>query len=114
MAAQLSLENGPERRRLRSWTARASNSLPVPVSPSMMTVLSVGLTISTCSSTRRSAGLVPTILDVMESMVGKVERHSPRPRHDIVVFFPATIVLSAVPATGKADLAAPEQSSIEG
>src|SRR5207237_1309501 len=47
------------RRWLRSWMARASSSLPVPVSPRSRTVESVGATISTCWSVRRSAGLSP-------------------------------------------------------
>ena len=41
--------------------ARATSSLPVPVSPSTSTVASVGATISTCPMTRLSAALVPTI-----------------------------------------------------
>ena len=38
-------------RGLRSWMARAISSLPVPVSPWISTVESVGATVSTCFST---------------------------------------------------------------
>ena len=41
--------------------ARATNSLPVPVSPRIKTVASVGATTSTCRCTRRRAALLPTI-----------------------------------------------------
>ena len=37
MAAQLIATNGPARRRLASWTPRASSSLPVPLAPSSRT-----------------------------------------------------------------------------
>ena len=66
-AAQLSRTSGPEARRLRSWIAWANSSLPVPVSPWMMIVLSVRLTVSTCFSARRSAGLAPTIRPKLSS-----------------------------------------------
>ena len=39
MAAQLTLMSGIARCALRSWMARATSSLPVPVSPVMSTVL---------------------------------------------------------------------------
>ena len=61
MAAQLSLTKVRSRRGLRSCRARATSSLPVPVSPRMRTVESVGATVSTCLRTRRSAALSPTI-----------------------------------------------------
>src|SRR5438128_1906251 len=61
IAAQLSFTNVRSRRWLRSWMARASSSLPVPVSPRSRTVESVGATISTCWSVRFSAGLSPTM-----------------------------------------------------
>ena len=51
MAAQFSLTNVRPRRPLRLWMARAISSLPVPVSPWINTVESVGATISTCFST---------------------------------------------------------------
>ncbi len=61
MAAQLTLTIVRSRRALKEWMARAISSLPVPVSPQMSTTESVGATVSTCSSTRRSARLCPTI-----------------------------------------------------
>ena len=39
IAAQLTLMSGMSRCALRSWIARATSSLPVPVSPVMSTVL---------------------------------------------------------------------------
>ena len=39
IAAQFTLTNGTSRSALRSWIARATSSLPVPVSPVMSTVL---------------------------------------------------------------------------
>jgi hypothetical protein len=48
-------------RGLTSWTARAINSLPVPVSPLINTELSVGPTCSTIRSTSCRAGLAPMI-----------------------------------------------------
>ena len=59
-AAQLTLTNGRSRRALRSWIARATSSLPVPVSPRMHTRDSVGATRSTCAMTRCIASLVHT------------------------------------------------------
>ncbi len=43
-AAQFTFTSGRSRRGLRSWIARATSSLPVPVSPSTSTVLSVAAT----------------------------------------------------------------------
>src|SRR5207249_12010382 len=42
IAAQLTATNGPLRRGESSWTVRATNSLPVPLSPAMKSVASVG------------------------------------------------------------------------
>src|SRR6188508_3202747 len=42
IAAQLNATNGAERRSLSSWIWRAINSLPVPVSPMMRAVASLG------------------------------------------------------------------------
>ena len=56
-AAQLSLISGLAARRLWEWIARAISSLPVPVSPVMSTVASVGATRLTLSSTASSAGI---------------------------------------------------------
>ena len=55
MAAQLSLTNVRSRRGLRSCSARAINSFPVPVSPRMSTVEPVAATVSTSFNTRRNA-----------------------------------------------------------
>jgi hypothetical protein len=43
------------------WIARAINSLPVPVSPVIKTVESVGATLATTASTSCKAGDLPTI-----------------------------------------------------
>ena len=60
-AAQLILISGLSRRWLAEWIARAISSLPVPVSPWIKTVASVGATRRTLSSTAVRAGLRPTI-----------------------------------------------------
>src|SRR5229473_6374212 len=46
--------------------ARAISSLPVPVSPKIRTVETVGATFSTCARTRRSGAEEPTISSNME------------------------------------------------
>ena len=51
-AAQFRVTNGPPLRGLRSCSARAINSLPVPVSPRMQTRVSLAATRSTCAITR--------------------------------------------------------------
>ena len=61
MAVQLNLTNGAPRRALSRWISPAISSLPVPVSPRMRIAASVVATVSTSRSTRRSAGLSPTI-----------------------------------------------------
>ena len=61
MAAQFTLTNAREERCDRLWIARAINSLPVPVSPMMRTVESVGATFVTLESTPRNAREAPTI-----------------------------------------------------
>jgi hypothetical protein len=61
IAPQLTLTKGRSRRLLWLWMARATSSLPVPVSPKISTVLSVAATCSTRPSSRRSAGVCPTI-----------------------------------------------------
>src|SRR5207245_8258106 len=48
MAAQLTATNGPLRRGESSCTVRATSSLPVPLSPVMKSVASVGAATSTC------------------------------------------------------------------
>ena len=44
MAAQLTAINGPTERGLELWSARATNSLPVPLSPVINTAAEVGAT----------------------------------------------------------------------
>jgi hypothetical protein len=61
IAAQLSLTNARSLRVLKSWIARAMSSLPVPVSPRIITPESVGETTDTCSRTLIRPRLVPTI-----------------------------------------------------
>ena len=53
-------------RGLSRWMARATSSLPVPVSPRIKTLASVGATTSTCRRTRRRAALLPDhLLEVL-------------------------------------------------
>src|SRR5216683_358992 len=61
MAAQLTVTSARPRRGLSSCTALASSSLPVPVSPSSITVDGVGATRSMSCRTRRIARLSPTM-----------------------------------------------------
>ena len=58
---QSTTTNGPRLRRLASWIARATTSLPVPVSPSMSTLSSVPAIFSSVENTRRMFGDAPTI-----------------------------------------------------
>jgi hypothetical protein len=67
IAAQLTLTKAREARRDLLWTARAINSLPVPVSPVRSTVESVGATLDTRESTVRRAEEVPTTSSNMET-----------------------------------------------
>src|SRR5207302_1232560 len=60
-AAQLILIHGPSRRWLRSCSALAISSLPVPLSPTMRTLASASATDATVSSTRLSVGAEPMI-----------------------------------------------------
>ncbi len=61
MAAQLTLMNGMSRCALRWCTARATSSLPVPVSPVISTVLRVADTSSMRWITSATARLSPTM-----------------------------------------------------
>ena len=61
MAAQLTLTSGIARCALWSWMARATSSLPVPVSPVISTVLRARATRSMAERTSRVARLLPTI-----------------------------------------------------
>ncbi len=57
MAAQLTGTKGPWARGERPWMARAMSSFPVPLSPRMRTVVSVGATRITSSRTCAIGGL---------------------------------------------------------
>ena len=61
IAAQLMATNGPSLRPLFAWSALATSSLPVPLSPVMSTVVSVSATRVTSSHILSIAGLVPRI-----------------------------------------------------
>src|SRR5256884_5702779 len=61
MAAQLTVTKGCDDRADPLWMARATSSFPVPVSPVMRTVESVGATLATRESTACRAGDEPTI-----------------------------------------------------
>ncbi len=60
MAPQLMPTNGLLPRGPALWRARATTSLPVPLSPVMRTGTSVSFTRSMSAYTRRIASLVPT------------------------------------------------------
>jgi hypothetical protein len=68
IAEQSSFTNAWPFRVLRVWRARAINALPVPVSPKISTVESVGATVSTWRSTWRNASLLPD--DFLEVELG--------------------------------------------
>jgi hypothetical protein len=59
-AAQLTGRKGAPARVLRRWSARATSSLPVPLSPVMRTVVRLGATFSTRPHTAFIAWLSPT------------------------------------------------------
>src|SRR5437879_3338736 len=61
MAAQLTVTKGCDDRADPLWMARATSSFPVPVSPVMRTVESVGATRDTRASTALSGADVPTL-----------------------------------------------------
>src|SRR6266704_527162 len=60
-ALQVGVAKARAERGDRLWIARAMSSLPVPVSPVISTVESVGATLDTCDRTVRSRGETPTI-----------------------------------------------------
>ena len=60
-AAQFTATNGPRARRLAAWTALATSSLPVPDSPVISTVASVGAMVRTISQSARMDSLRPTM-----------------------------------------------------
>ena len=59
--AQLTRISGRPCRRLRSWIARLTSSFPVPDSPVIITVASVGATTSMSFTTCAMVGLWPTM-----------------------------------------------------
>ena len=59
-APQLTLMNGPIARLLSRWIARATSSLPVPLSPAMNTVVSLAATFSTVRRTASIRSPAPT------------------------------------------------------
>ena len=61
IALQLSATNRCARRGLLWWIARATTSLPVPVSPVIRIVLLVGATVSSSWNSARIARLLPTM-----------------------------------------------------
>src|SRR5882672_8950281 len=61
-APTLTGTNGPLARRDWRWSARATSSLPVPLSPVRSTVLSERATFETSRKMRRIRGLAPTML----------------------------------------------------
>src|SRR2546426_9252306 len=72
IAAQFTRTNARPERRDSLWMARATSSLPVPVSPLMRTVESVGATLVTCDNTRLSASEEPMI----SSNIDRSEEHT--------------------------------------
>ena len=68
MAAQFTLTKARAARGECLWMARAMSSLPVPVSPVMSTVESVGATLATRARTACRAGEAPTISSNMEAL----------------------------------------------
>ncbi len=65
-AAQLTATRARRARRERRWMARATSSLPVPVSPVISTVVSVAATLSTSARVSRRASEVPMISSNIE------------------------------------------------
>ncbi len=61
-APQSKTTSGPVARRLCSWTARVSTSLPLPVSPVRRTVTSLAASFSSIAKTAPIAGLTDTAL----------------------------------------------------
>ena len=67
-SAQFTGTKGPFARRLRSWSARATSSLPVPLSPVIRTVLSVAAALRTVATTRWMAALTPTTASTPDAL----------------------------------------------
>src|SRR6267143_888165 len=68
IAAQLTLTKARDERRDLRWIARATSSLPVPVSPVTITVASVGATLDTSESTFCRAEEVPMISSYIDAL----------------------------------------------
>ena len=75
-AAQLTVTSRRSRRGLDSWIARATSSLPVPVSPVISTLVLVAATIATRSIIRRRPGELPTISDATSFASSSCRRYS--------------------------------------
>ncbi len=85
--------NGFARRGLSWWMARATSSLPVPLSPSMSTVLDTGAICSILTSTSRIASLSPIspvisarrapLEDALDAVEHLVHVHRLRPDLDV-------------------------------
>ena len=90
-AAQLTLTYGPSRRGLRSCTARAASSLPVPDSPSSSRGASEPAALSSRSKNRCMGGLTPTIpwkvsrLSNSRRKASMVVSRSSRPLRSVIV-----------------------------
>ena len=87
MAAQFIPRNASPPRADRSWIARATTSLPVPLSPQISTVPWLSATATICCLTRRIAAESPTI------------RSSPIGPTGIVPFMPGRDAGARVPST---------------
>ena len=68
IAAQFTLTNARDDRSDRLWIARAMSSLPVPVSPEILIVDSVGATLATRVKTARRVEEFPTISSNIEAL----------------------------------------------
>src|SRR5215203_5191635 len=69
MAEQLMSTKAASRRGLRSWMARAANSLPVPVAPVIRTEASVGATRSITEKSFFITGDCPMSVGVLNPLV---------------------------------------------
>ena len=93
IAAQLTCTNRWPARGLLRWIVRATSSLPTPLSPSSSTVALVGAARCTASSTRRSAGLWPTI-SYFDSIASFSSRFSERSSDCLSAFCSVTMTRS--------------------
>ena len=72
VAPQSNTTNGPLRRALCSWTARAASSLPVPLSPMNRIDAPPPLARSSIANTRRMAGLSPYSAPNADAVLGSI------------------------------------------